>query len=132
MDGAFGGSQGTVVGEVGWGAVRGLRLKSCSGGTEPWSERQAAGLHTVYVAIHGGSLGGPSLGGQRRAGTGATTITSELHINAQNHVRISAVGGIWPQQLGSGEKAPWRWRPAGDYVHHSVLGETHDYRNYNL
>ena len=22
--------------------------------------------------------------------------------------------------------------PAGDYVHHPVLGETHDYRNYNL
>jgi len=26
----------------------------------------------------------------------------------------------------------WRWRPAGDYDHHPVLGETHDYRNYNL
>ena len=25
----------------------------------------------------------------------------------------------------------WRWRPAGDYVHHPVL-ETHDYRNFNL
>ena len=33
-----------------------------------------------------------------------------------------------PPKLGS----CWRWRPAGDYFHQPALGETHDYRNYNL
>ena len=40
------------------------------------------------------------------------------------------------EKVGKKQRTPgrlgWRWRPAGDYVHHPVLGETHDYRNYNL
>ena len=58
------------------------------------------------------------------------------HRTKGNNVRVDPrySVSVWlvPCTVGLMSARCWRWRPAGDYVYHSVLGETYDYRNHNL